>query len=143
MKLKKMAVGLLALSLLAIAFASTVMAAAEYNVFFDATRQGNNLTFTITSQYSDQQFPGSAIDTAQITLVMLPRGEIEPNTVTYLVPATTVFTVTQYGVTFTLDRRDLPAKFVDKSWVNGYVSIAEIPHTFEATGPGWGWGNIH
>ncbi len=143
MKVKKIAVGSLAISLFAIAFVSTVIAAADYSPFYDATRQGNILTLTITSEYSDteHQFPGSAIDTSRITLVMLPRGETE--TQTYLVPSETQFTVTQYGVIFTLDRRDLPVKFVAESWVTGYIKIDTTWYTFEAAGPGWGWANIH
>ena len=140
MKFKKIAVGLLALSLLAIAFVSTA-AAAVYDAYMGVNKQGNDLTFTILrSNPLNGNFPFDSVDLNRITLEISPRGGTTP--VLYQVPPNLVWRGPS-GITFTLDRRDLPVNHAYESWATGYVVIGGIDYTFQAAGPGWGWANIH
>ncbi len=138
MKYKHLTEGLLALALLAVTFVPAANAAV-YNGYVSVSRQGNNLTF-IMLQIANDDVPLASVDLARITLVILPKGET--TTVSYSVPAGLIYRDSA-GITFTLDRRDLPASKADDSWVDGFVVLGGVSYTFEAAGPGWGWGNIH
>jgi len=139
MKLKMIAVGLLALSLLAIALFSTVAAQDTYSAFMDVTRRGNYLTFIVDSYGYVPYFYGYQVDKDSLVLHYIPRGETSE--VAFNVPQEIVV-ATDYGVTFTLDRRDLVLHAAD-SYITGTVTIGGVTYEFYAAGPGWGWANIH
>jgi hypothetical protein len=134
MKYKHIGIGLIALSLLAMAFVSTAVAS-ELSAYMGASRQGNKITFSI-SAIANPGFPIDSIDITKITLVILPKDQT--TTLTYEVPLDVVIRDAN-GITFTLDRRDLPVSKADDSWATGFLSNGD---TFVAAGPGWGWGNI-
>jgi hypothetical protein len=135
MKYRQIAVGLLVLSLVAIPFISTA-AAADINLAnFSVHRQGNNLTFSIL-QVLNKDFDFNTVDKATLTLFITPLHGGDP--ATYKVPSDLVI-INADGLTFTVDRRDLPVSKASGSWVDGYLIGGVM--TFEATGPGWTWGN--
>jgi len=139
MKLKMIAVGVLALSLLAISLFSTVAAQYTYSAYMDVTRRGNYLTFTVDSYGYVPYFFGYQVNKDSLVLHYTPRGETSE--VAFDVPQNIVV-ATEYGVTFTLDRRDLVLHAAD-SYLTGIVTVDEAPYEFYASGPGWGWANIH
>jgi len=142
MKYKHLIVCLLALSLLAIAFVSTV-AAAELSSYTNVTKNGKYLTFSIwtTGYKPPDYFFGTDVDPSSLELhITDTKGNPE---IVFPVDLSIVDLSTDY-VTFTMARQDLPVGHATSFYITGsIVSGPSAGSTFTAAGPGWGWGNVH
>jgi hypothetical protein len=140
MKYKHITIGFAAMSLIAMALVSTVAAVADYTYYMNTSKKANDITFSIPRNLNSGNPSIDSIDITRITLLIVPERGTDQ--FSYSVPPEMVVR-DSIGISFTLDRRDLPVNHAQACWATGFVITGGVEYTFEAAGPGWGWGNVH
>lgn len=140
MKCKRIAIALIAALVISIAFLSTTSAAVG-DCYLGIVRKDHVLNFSIwTTAYHASSFAGTDVNPASIVLHIT---DAKGHTMTVPVdPSIVSISQSADYVTFSISRAGLPAHAA--CFATG--TIAKGPYTgatFTASGPGWGWGNIH
>lgn len=141
MKNKHIGVVLIALSLMAVTFVSTVAATTTYYVTMEVTRNKKEnifyLTIDTTSDGTAGPFDGTLVDPASIVVTYYDKKNeewiIDPNSYTVVLEEDLI------TINFIVDniKKDLPKKALASNVVG---NVGTAGDTFFATGPGWGWG---
>ena len=146
MKYKHIAVGLIALSLIAGTFIATATAA-QYNAYMSGLKAGKNFTLTIDTSTAGTAGGeritnfGLAVDTSSI-IITVYNNKGDP---TIVDPSWTRISVNPDGtsIVITLVKQDgLPSQ---APTINAQANLLApyAGNTLFASGPGYGWANIH
>jgi hypothetical protein len=148
MKYKHIATALITLSLLAVTFLATARAA-DITLLAFGVKQGKNFTFTIDANIYDEitgdvlYTVGNEIDTSSILLTLTDTKNVDHE----IEPDWTQISVAFDGsfIEIHLVKQDGIPTHGNSMAITGSFKVGG-PYdglTFEATGPGWGWANIH
>ncbi len=147
MKYKNILKGLIALSLIAGTFIATV-AAAQYVAYMSGLKAGKNLTLTIDTSTASTADGSSTITnfglSVDITTIVITAYDNKGIPTTFE-PDWTRIAVNPDGtsIVIQLAKQDgLPSQCPTIN-AQGELTGDYAGNSFKATGPGWGWANIH
>jgi hypothetical protein len=138
MKSKHITVVLIALSLIAVTFVSTAVAATQYDVFMSANKKGKAFTFTIltTTDGIDGPFDGRNVDYSTIVITIV---DSKGRTIVIQNLDSSCVVLEETLITINLVWQDVPTHATSMVAVG---NVGTDGSTFSASGPGWGWGGV-